>query len=111
MDFHGGRHSTIFPDLGLRRVAWRSARASASSLLTRSTTLKNRARLRRQAPGDRDGEVRLPRSGAPDQYQVALRLQEGAASQIAHQRLVHRRLFEVDLVDRSSQTDSNQSQL
>lgn len=50
-------------------------------------------------PGDRDGEVRLPRSGTPDQHHVALLLEEGAAGQIAHQRLVDRRLFEAELVD------------
>lgn len=50
-------------------------------------------------PSDRDGKVRLPRSGAPDQHHVALLLEEGAAGQIAYQRLVDRRLVEVELVD------------
>jgi hypothetical protein len=43
--------------------------------------------------------VRLARSGAPEQDHFALLLEEGAPGQIAHQRLVNRRLAEVELVD------------
>ena len=53
---------------------WRSARASASSLLTRSTALKKRPRLpaRMQARRDGDGEMRLAGPGAADQHDIAL---------------------------------------
>src|SRR5919106_4686409 len=79
---------------------WRPARVSASSLLTRSTTLKKRPRApRRMQARDGDGGVALSGAGAADQHDVALLLEEAAAGEVAHQRLVHRRRVEVEVVD------------
>lgn len=48
---------------------------------------------------DADGEVRLAGARSADQDQVALLLEEGAAREVAHQRLVDGRLREVERVD------------
>ena len=44
--------------------------------------------------GDADSEVGLSRPGAANQHDVALLVQELAAGQVAHQRLVHRGVLE-----------------
>jgi len=49
--------------------------------------------------GDGDGEMGLAGSGAADQHDVALVLQEVSAGEIARQRLVDRRGGEVELGD------------
>jgi hypothetical protein len=46
-----------------------------------------------------DGEVRFASPGAADQHEVALLIEELSASEVTHQRLVDRRVFEVELVD------------
>jgi TolB-like protein len=47
----------------------------------------------------RDGEMRLARSGSADQDGIALLSDEAAAGEIAHQRLVDRRVLECEVVD------------
>ena len=50
-------------------------------------------------PGDAHGEVRLARPGRTDQHDIALMVEELTTSQIAHERLVHRRIVKGELVD------------
>ena len=49
--------------------------------------------------GDAHGDVSLAGAGAADQDQVALVVQEGAAGEVAHQRLIDRHSLEVKRVD------------
>ena len=80
---------------------WRPARASVSSRLTRSTTLKKRPRApaRMQLRAMAMARWRLAGAGAADQHDVALLGEEVAAGEIAHQGLVDRRAGEVEVVD------------
>jgi hypothetical protein len=79
---------------------WRPARPSASSLLTRSTTLKNRLRAPwRAGPGDGDGEMGLPGAGATDEHHIALVGEELAAGEIVHQGGVDRGAIEGEVVE------------
>jgi hypothetical protein len=79
---------------------WRPARASASRRLTRSTVVKNRPRSCPDATSrDGDRQVSLSGSGSPDQHDVALLGDEGAAGEIANEGLVDRRVLEGEVVD------------
>ena len=46
-----------------------------------------------------DGQMRLASAGSADQDDVALLSDEGAACEIAHQRLVDRRVLEREVID------------
>ena len=71
---------------------WRSARASASSLFPRSTTLKNRPRapLRMQARAMATARCDLPVPVPTDQHDIALLLEGASAREAPDQRLVDR---------------------
>src|SRR5690606_35846520 len=61
--------------------------------------------------GDGDGEVGLAGSGAADQHDVALLLEEATAGEVADQRLVDRRGREVELLDLLGQRQPGDGQL
>jgi hypothetical protein len=48
---------------------------------------------------DADGKMRLAGSGAADQHEIALLVQKVSAGEVSHQRLVDRRVLELELVD------------
>ncbi len=52
-----------------------------------------------QRPGNGDGQMRLAGSGAADEDGVALVGDEGAVGEVADQRLVDRRVGEVEVLD------------
>ncbi len=80
---------------------WRPARVSASSLLTRSTTLKKRPRAPAwiMRAGDGDGQMGLAGLGVADQHGIALMGEEVAGGEVAYQGLVDRGVVEHEVVD------------
>ncbi len=60
---------------------------------------------------DADREMRLAGSGAADEHHVALLIEEVAGGEVPHQRLVHRRVLEGELIDLLGQREAGDGQM